>query len=280
MDAQYQNLIKWIIVLSFFNMNFSAQADGGNLLPGQTNAPGLVDPVTMPSCYYNTCWQYNGPPPRICPLIDGPCANNSEASDNGGDQCGMKQYTRECYCNLQTGLSCAWSCNWESWWDTEDWFAKLCPDSPALKLDFSSLPNCARRCLDDAIFEYGCLTQSSNCFCTHGTLFGCHDKCTSDEEWERIAEWLQDACSLDADQARLALEEGAFTLTVEPGAIEATGSQTRDFGPPPPVPAKPLSWDEYFIIVILALTGTGIIGMLTFRFIASPQRIRLASTSQ
>ncbi|CAI4213580.1 unnamed protein product [Parascedosporium putredinis] len=141
-------------------------------------------------------------PPDLCPLVDGSCPDNEDASHNGGTKCGMKQYERECYCNLKTGLVCAWSCPWDLWWETEDWFAKLCPESPALKVDYSGLPDCARDCIDDTTFSYGCITQSVNCFCADGDLHDCHNSCSSDEEWAQIEEWLQNTCDMDADEAK------------------------------------------------------------------------------
>lgn len=259
MGHQYQDLVTTHLFL--FTIRAQAVSDlNMALLLRQTNAREFVNPVTIPACSFNTCWKYKEPPPKICPLVNGPCTNNSEASDNGGSRCGMKQYTRDCYCNLKIGLSCAWSCTCESWWDTEDWFTKLCPDSPALRLDFSSLPKCARQCLDDASFAYGCLTQSSNCFCTHGDLFGCQNKCSSDEEWARIEDWLKDACSLDVPTARLALEQGYFSLT-ELGATAPSGEEAKKAVPPPPRPRKPLTWDEDFILAVLALTITVGLGL-------------------
>ncbi|KAF2679275.1 hypothetical protein K458DRAFT_435142 [Lentithecium fluviatile CBS 122367] len=273
MGLQYHSLITSTVVVYIFVLK--TRADRGfnaALLPRQTSAPGFVDPVIVPACPSNTCWQYSGPPPEICPLVDGPCPDNSDASDNGGSTCGMKQYTRDCYCNLKTGLRCAWSCSWTSWWDTEDWFASLCPDSPALKLDFSGLPNCARQCLDDAIFEYGCLTQSSNCFCARGDLFGCHEKSCSAGDWVQIENWLRDACSLDAEKAKMALEQGTFTIGDETDADEVTETAARVSGPPSLPPREPPTWDESFIFAILALTVLGGLGLWIYTCVAGRQR--------
>ncbi|KIW67956.1 hypothetical protein PV04_03935 [Phialophora macrospora] len=229
--------------------------------------PALVDPVTMPECLFSSCWDYDAPPPAICPLVDGPCPNNTQASDNGGSKCGMKQYTKECYCNLKTGLSCAWSCSWTVWWDTEDWFAKICPDSPALRLDFSGLPSCARNCLDDASFGYGCLTQSSNCFCSNGDLFGCQDKCSTQEEWRQIEQWLQDACDISPTLARSALQQGYFYISSEPSA-----EPVREFGPPSPAPRKALTWGEEFILAVISLTAVIGLGVWIYHCAAGRNR--------
>lgn len=271
MRFQRCHLVLPMTTLLLFACNVrSNEAFGANLLTRESDASELVDPVTIPACVFNTCWEYNAPPPAICPLVDGPCPNNSQASDNGGDECGMKQYSRECYCNLKTGLSCAWSCTWDSWWDAEDWFAKLCPNSPALKLDFSGLPKCARGCLDDAIFEYGCLTQSSNCFCTHGDLFECQNKCTKDSEWSQMVIWLQNACDITADNAKLALEQGYFYVQ------ETSEASSKDVHPPSPPPRKPLAWDEIFIMVVLAFTAVAGLGLWGISCVSS-KRKRLSS---
>lgn len=224
----------------------------------------LVDPVTQPLCQVSSCWHWYDPPPVLCPLVISACANDSDASDNGGSKCGMHQYPRDCYCGLKTGLSCAFSCSWETWWETEDWFANLCPTSPALKLDFSGLPKCARECLDDAIFQFGCLTQTSNCFCSNGDLFGCHEKCYSDAEFKQIESWLQDACGIPPATATAALVSGTFSLsTATATTLGSLVANDTKVSPPSPPPRKPLSWDEDFIIAVLVFTvvvGLGLWG--------------------
>jgi hypothetical protein len=231
----------------------------------------------MPYCEWSACWQYRGDPPELCPLVDGPCPDDDDNSDNGGQTCGTKQYTRDCYCRLKTGLHCAWSCSWTDWWDTEDWFARVCAGSPAaLALDFSPLPDCARDCLDDASFSYGCITGSSNCFCANGDLFGCQDACTSEGEWAMIQGWLQDACEMKPDAARVALAEGTFTIsgtgvgfwdgllgTAEPEGTQGAGG--RKIGPPPPPAADPPTWDEITMFAVLAMTVLVGFGFWIFR---------------
>ncbi len=233
------------VALGIVRMTAAYSAVAPALLPRQTNAPDLVDPVTQPFCESSSCWHWDrapdSPSPDICPLVDGPCPSDG-ASDNGGNKCGMHQYHRDCYCSLKTGLNCAWSCSWTVWWETENWFASLCPDSPALKLDFSGLPKCARGCLDDATFGYGCLTQSSNCFCSHGSLFDCHNNCHSQDEWQQIETWLQDACDVSPDIAKQAIDSGTFTLGLATASARAAATETKSLSPPPATPPKPLSW--------------------------------------
>ncbi|KAE8445077.1 hypothetical protein EG329_013792 [Mollisiaceae sp. DMI_Dod_QoI] len=234
-----------------------------NLNTRQTSVTDLIDPVTMPYCEASSCWHYGDyPPPAICPLVTGPCANDSDSSINDGDKCGPSQYHRDCYCSLKTGLYCAWSCSWTTWWETEDWFAAECPNSAAITMDFSGLPSCARDCINDATFGYGCLTESSNCFCSNGDLFGCHDNCHSAGEWQQIENWLKDTCNISSATATEALKSGTFTLTMVTSApllIGATNA-TR-FSPARPARRKHLSWDEDFIIAILAFTGLAGFGL-------------------
>ena len=86
--------------------------------------PELIDPVLQPYCAASSCWHWGSPPPELCPLVEGPCANDTNASDNMPSapldgsipKCGIRQYRRDCYCNLKTGLSCAWNCNWATWY--------------------------------------------------------------------------------------------------------------------------------------------------------------------
>ncbi|SPO06819.1 uncharacterized protein DNG_09513 [Cephalotrichum gorgonifer] len=249
------------------------------LLPRQTNTPDLIDPVTMPYCTWSNCWHFGSDPPDLCPLLDGPCPDNDDNSENGGRVCGTKQYARDCYCSLKTSLSCAWSCSWSDWWDTEDWFADRCAGSPAAQpLDFSPLPNCARDCIDDASFAYGCITGSTNCFCANGDLFECQNACSSEAEWVKIQEWLEDACEMEPDAARAALEEGTFTIglpaptsgTAVPTGTE--GAEGRDFGPRPPLAAEPPTWDEITMFVILGITVLASLGFLVFTSLASRKR--------
>jgi hypothetical protein len=252
------------IVTLIFSLMAAKIAVADSLMARSATSSALVDPVTQPECLFSNCWHWNSPPPEICPLVSGPCPNNSQASDNGGSKCGHWQYEKDCYCNLKAGLSCAWSCSWTNWWLTEDWFARVCPDSPALKLDFSGLPKCARECLDDASFNYGCLTQTSNCFCSHGDLFGCQDHCHTDQEWRQISQWLQGACGIGAAKANSALQQGYFYLSSEPAV-----SVVREKGPPPPVSKKPLTWGEKFILAVVSLTVVVGLGIWIFHCTAS-----------
>jgi hypothetical protein len=93
-----------------------------------TDSGGLIDPVTQPYCDWSECWHWGFPPhypaPGVCELVDGPCPID-QSSDNfnwdtdtpGPDaaKCGVKQYRKDCYCNLKTPLYCAWRCNWTIW---------------------------------------------------------------------------------------------------------------------------------------------------------------------
>ncbi|KAH8820637.1 hypothetical protein F5884DRAFT_56957 [Xylogone sp. PMI_703] len=233
-----------------------------HLTAREPNTTNLIDPVTQPFCGASSCWHWYDPPPELCPVILGACPNDSDASDNGGRKCGMYQYPRDCYCALKTGLSCAFSCSWKTWWETEDWFANLCPGSPALKLDFSGLPKCAKGCLDDAIFESGCLTQTSNCFCSNGDLFGCHNNCHKDAEFKQIGTWLQDACGIPPATATAALASGTFVLsTATATAIDGLSATDTKVSPPAPAPRKPLKWDEDFIIAVLSFTVIAALGL-------------------
>ncbi|KFA71236.1 hypothetical protein S40288_10849 [Stachybotrys chartarum IBT 40288] len=180
------------------------------------------------------------------------------------DSC-WQQYTRDCYCDLQTGLYCAWPCNWAEWFEVEDWFSDHCPGSPAVTLDFSGLPDCARGCFDDETFDTGCITQSSNCFCAWGDLFGCHENCGSDEELSQIESWLRGACNLDVESATNALRDGFFMISDD--VVEPTRAPS-----PSTTSSQGFSWDEIFIFVVLGITGTVIIGLWIYSWMGARQR--------
>ncbi|KAH7322680.1 hypothetical protein B0I35DRAFT_185849 [Stachybotrys elegans] len=212
----------------------------------------LIDPVRMPDCRASTtCWTRGEDPPPICPLVDGPCPDDASSSDNGGSSCGTKQYSRDCYCNLHTGLYCAWTCTWSEWFHIEDWFAEVCKGYPAPEaLDLSTLPGCIRGCLNDEIFQYGCLTMTSNCFCGYGSLFNCQKRCSDSEERSQIAGWLEEACDVSADVASRAAERGSFTISPE-AFVAPTGTRIPNAHT---LHNRPLHWDEIFLVSIVCLT--------------------------
>ncbi|KAM7215908.1 hypothetical protein V8F06_008666 [Rhypophila decipiens] len=187
--------------------------------------------------------------------------DDENASDNmTGDEdrlpkCGIYQYSRDCYCKLKTPISCAWRCNWAGWWQTEDWFAQVCPDTPVTKpVDWSGLPSCARQCLDDNMFQYGCLTQTSNCVCTKGDLFDCHKKCGDGAKWDQISIWLQDTCAISELAATEALKTGTFSLYEEQAAKK--GIEEEEKPNPPPLPGRRLfQWDEIFVLCVASVVG-------------------------
>ncbi|KEY74742.1 hypothetical protein S7711_10960 [Stachybotrys chartarum IBT 7711] len=216
----------------------------------QLSADDFIDITTMPvECGTVGCESYSEPSLDACLPSEDLCP------DNG---CGPQLYVRDCYCNLQTGIYCAWACPWDPWFAMEDWFAESCPGSPAVTLDLSGLPTCARECLYDAIFESGCLTLSSNCFCAIGELFDCHSGCRTSEELSQLADWLQFACSIDDDMASTAVQGGVFTLgdeTIEPQDRESIAVTSSRWRP---------SWDEIFIFVVIGITGSVGLGLWIF----------------
>ncbi|KAM7191961.1 hypothetical protein V8F20_009085 [Naviculisporaceae sp. PSN 640] len=251
-----------------------------NMIARQQQQPeesDLIDPVQQASC--TGCWQYGAPPSDLpgCPVVKSTtCPDDENASDNmtgGQPKCGIWQYNRDCYCNLKTPISCAWRCNWEGWWETEDWFANVCgPSAPAAKqVDWSSLPSCARQCLDDSTFQYGCLTQTSNCVCTKGDLFDCHKKCGDQAEWDAIAAWLRDTCAISQAAASEALKTGQFAL-YEDGSGNAGADGDRES--PPPLPGRePLRWDEIFVLCAAGLVGVTVIVLWVGNCVGGRRRV-------
>ncbi|KFA65883.1 hypothetical protein S40285_10680 [Stachybotrys chlorohalonatus IBT 40285] len=254
-----------VVAVALFIFGFGPRAVIGHnasLSLRQTNPDGIVDLQTMPSCESSYCW--GGETifvDTICPPIGTVC----EFTD---DTC-WQQYDRDCYCSLQKGLYCAWPCDWLVWWDVEDWFAEHCPSSPAVTLDFAGLPACARECFEDAVFETGCITQSSNCFCAWGELFECHNHCGTSEEWSQIEDWLQEVCSIDTRSARSAMQDGSPIINF----LDFAGTPTST--PPPRVSNTPMSsrwqasWDEVYIFVVLGITGNVILGLWIYSCVAA-----------
>lgn len=97
---------------------------------------------------------------------------------------------------------------------------------------------------------YGCITQTSNCFCSNGNLFGCHEKCFGEHEWRGIERWLQGVCGIDENKAKEALATGSFSLW-----YSGTRGADKQLSVPPLPPLAPLSWDEIFVLTAASLIG-------------------------
>src|SRR6266536_1772601 len=179
------------------------------------------------------------PPSSVpsCPLVPAPCP------DSGNSDC--KSYTLDCFCNAATPLSCAWSCSWEGWMYVEDWFTKMCPETKPV--DFDPLPSCARDCISDGSFNYGCITQSRSCFCIHGELNDCPDKCTKEEDIRKIEDSYASECKVSHDDA---VEVAGASAT----ALPSSGENKKEGAVVRQSKGKKLHWYEILVIFTAALT--------------------------
>jgi hypothetical protein len=131
----------------------------------------------------------------------------------------------------------------------ENWFNKTCPNTnPGVNYDYEVgsthlfVPSCARDCLSSQMISYGCTSESRNCFCSHGYLFGCTALCSQSDN-STIADWLAATCQISN---KAALETVANDVTGD--------SEAKSGGPNPPTPPPPLSWYEILAIVIFAVS--------------------------
>lgn len=135
----------------------------------------------------------------------------------------------------------------------EDWFSRTCPDVPPV--DFSPLPSCARNCIESNSLNYGCISQSRNCFCLEGNLFNCTDRCGSKSEVQDIANWYSALCSLSNDTSFNTVYSGNGTFQF----TSAQSGHKQAIVIEPPVPNK-LQW--YEILVIFTAVLTFVVGCL------------------
>lgn len=226
MAALYQLLPTFLLILSFFSTTITGDR--------------TIDPQTVlpeEECNWNSCWHYSSPPDPICPVDTSQCPLDSL-------NCGV--YHSDCYCKLKTGLACAWSCSWWSWMKVEDWFRGLCPEAPVV--DFKKAPNCAAQCLNEKSFDYGCLTNNTNCFCIHGSLFDCQKNCGKQDR-EKLKHWLIDSCDATVAQAEVGVVTGNFTEV----AAASVNETSRDLIFTPKKKGK-LKWYEDMALALLVFS--------------------------
>lgn len=206
-----------------------------------------VDLLSMPSCAQGNCIsdttvQNCSPIPVSCPT-----------SASGAENC--VTYSLRCYCNAPTPLRCAFKCSWWNWQLAEDWFTGICPS--VKPIDFTGLPSCARDCVADSTFDYGCITATQNCFCSYGSLFGCDLNCKQ-HDVDKMVSWFMGRCQLPAASATAALNNSAIETA-------------RNDGPSPSIKGRPLHWYEIMAIVIAGMTAFALGVGLMFPLIFAPR---------
>jgi hypothetical protein len=197
---------------------------------------GLIEDIS------NFFWACNSPSSDTiptCPLVPVSCPADSFKTD-------CHTYTVECFCKAPIPLTCAWGCDWRGWMYVEDWFSKVCPDTPPV--DFSPLPACARDCISDGSFNYGCITQTSSCFCLFADLFSCPAQCSTKAELDQITDWYAKECGYSSAQASavvsLAAGDSLSNITggIQPVAVIQSSEKRK------------LHWYEILAILTVCLT--------------------------
>jgi hypothetical protein len=176
-------------------------------------------------------------------------------------------WSKDCFCKLQVPLQCAWQCSWNEWMLAEDWYVGVCgPDAD--RLSYDGLPDCARNCLPEALFDHGCITEGRNCFCSGGELFGCAELCTAESDRLAVQNWIVKQCGASEELAKQAANDGQFVkplneveLLVETviGVFKGRVPGRSEFGkeavPLPSKGPKRLNWSETLAIFVASLSA-------------------------
>jgi hypothetical protein len=189
-------------------------------------------------CVYPSAGTVSVSPP--CKAIPTPCP----AAAGGGDNCST--FPLECYCQQATPLYCAWSCSsWYEWFLAEDWFQTQCPG--VKPIDFNSAPKCARQCLSEESINYGCVGSTRNCFCLHGSLFGCEKQCKGTVAVQQsLVNWYQEQCLVSESVAESDI------------GVSATKNVTASLFRPP----RKYPWYEILPITIASISGAIFLGII------------------
>jgi hypothetical protein len=212
--------------------------------PITTPSPtSTVDFSSMPTCgisncVYPTTTQY-------------PCATTYPSPCPSGGPNNCSTVSLDCYCNLATPYQCAFHpCSWTNVMLLEIWFNKTCPEvDPTVNYDYTIdsvrkyVPSCALSCLRAQTINYGCTSESLNCFCSHESLYGCTARCSAQDN-STLADWLAATCQLSSKEAT-------------DDVLEDTSgdSSAKVGGPTPPSPPKPLHWYEIMPIAVFATSA-------------------------
>ncbi|KAF7510255.1 hypothetical protein GJ744_006951 [Endocarpon pusillum] len=211
-----------------------------------------VDPSLIPDddCF-SSCSSTDFP----CPHLDTPCA---------GEVTGCYQYEEGCFCALPQPIACAWACPWAQWMRVEDWYSKTC--GRLKTIEFGLAPVCARDCIREGLFNYGCITEEQSCFCQHASVFACEEHCTQRGK-DMLRDWVKGQCDYTEGEefdvvqsASPTLEEGMTTATATP--TQTGGEQSNNHkGDATTIkrPADPLSWYEVLAVSVASVSGAALV---------------------
>lgn len=143
--------------------------------------------------------------------------------------------------------------------NVEDWFKNLCP---AVKpIDYSTLPSCARDCISNNAFDYGCITSDATCFCSHNSVFGCEKKCKNTKDVDAILNWYTAQCHAPMASASNALNSAPIE-TDKAGA------------PSPPIKKRKLRWYEVMAIIVFVATAIALVVGVILIWMFDPESIK------
>ncbi|PVH68695.1 hypothetical protein DL98DRAFT_599302 [Cadophora sp. DSE1049] len=219
----------------------------------ESPVPTIIDWSTMPSCAKSHCTP-SMTPTIDCPYISGPCP-----SDVANSSC--QTYSKDCYCKQTSPLACAWGCSWFNWLLAEDWFARpdVCASTP--NITFDALPSCARDCLWQSSFDYGCITHTKNCFCKYGSLYGCDKKCRAAADGGpsgKVARWFTEQCSVDMETANGLLGGSSYLESKDPPWKKLQGHR--------------LKWYEVMAITVAGATSCAL--LVVWGFLKAQKRAK------
>jgi hypothetical protein len=223
------------------------------------NQCGLMEDL---SNFFSACNSPSSGTIPTCPRVSVPCPAHpadliGDIADGIDDlfRGGCYTYTVECFCKAPIPLICAWACDWTGWMYVEDWFSQKCPHTPPV--DFSPLPACARDCISDGSFNYGCITQTSSCFCLRANLFNCPAQCSTAAELDQIKHWYANECGYPFTYASMVVNATAGNPPNTNGSTQSV-AVIRSSG------ESELQWYEVLAIVTICLSV--VVAMICFSY--------------
>ena len=106
--------------------------------------------------------------------------------------------------------------------------AKACRNTPTV--DFSPLPACAKTCISDGSFNYGCITGGRSCLCLNQDLFNCPAQCQDPADVQHVSDWYQDICQYSSETTASIVSAGKSTQPMNKqrlGAVIATSKPNK-----------------------------------------------------
>lgn len=154
----------------------------------------------------------------------------------------------------------------------EDWYVGVCGPN-ADQLSYNGLPDCARNCLPEALFDHGCITEGRNCFCSGGELFGCTELCTAESDRLAVQNWIVKQCNASEEFAKQGANGRHFVeplneiellletvIGVFGGRIPGRSAFGKEDVFPPSKGPKRLRWYEVLAVYVACLSALAFLG--------------------